>query len=195
MHDMITLRELLDDPAYKAYFLKIPRLPKHYTPDSMPWKLMVLKNGEDQWRVKRFGKYSDAFAALKKLLHNDDIYDMVINCPALDFQPPIRVFKVKLKGKTDKNGQPIIQQRAEVWKPQIQADMPTHYWCPYCRRPTAFGYFTSHKSMTKQRVGNLGANVDPSVMRCYICGASEMLVNLRHPANHQNWDLNRVRVA
>jgi hypothetical protein len=192
---MITLRDLLEDPQYKSYFLKVPKLPKHYTPDSEPWKLMILKKGEDQWRTKRFGTYKDAFAAVKKLLKNPDIYDMVINCPGLDWQPPIRVFQAKVKGKTNKDGSPLIVTRAEVWKPRITPEMSKHNWCPYCRRPTAFGYFEVHKAMTKARVGNMGANVDPSLLRCSICAASERVVNLRHPANHQNWDKNRVRVA
>lgn len=193
MHDMITLSELLKDPTYKQFFLKIPQLPAHYTPTSMPWKLMVLKAGEEQWRTKRFGTYKEAFLALKKVLPNS--YDALINCPGLTWQPPIRIFKGRVKGKFDANGKPIIVTRAEVWKPQIMADMATHYWCPYCRRPTKFGYYNNHLSMTKARVGNRGSAVDPTLLRCAICGASEMLVNLRHPANHQNWDLKRVNVG
>jgi len=188
---MITLRELLKDPQYKQYFLKIPQLPAHVRPSSQPWKLMVLKVGEKQWRTKKFGTYKEAFLALKKLLPNESIYDMVINCPGLDWQPPIRLAKVK--GRTDAKGKPIL--RAVVWKPVIDADLPLHYWCPYCRRPTKFDYFSSHPAMTKQRVGRLGSAVDPLYLRCAICGASERLVDLRHPANHQNWDNNRVRVS
>lgn len=195
-HDMITLRELLQDSAYKQYFLKVPKLPGHYTPESLPWKLMILKVGEKQWRVKKFGTYPEAFEAVKKLLKNPDIFDMVINCPGLDWQPPIRVFKAKVKGKLDKNNNPVIVTRAQVWKPKIDSDMQPHNWCPYCRRPTVFKYFETHPSMTKQRVGRRGSGVDPTLLRCTICGASERLVDLRHPTNQQNWDTkNRVKVA
>lgn len=190
-HDMITLRELLSDPTYKQYFLKIPQLPDHFNAGMQPWKLMILKVGETQWRTKRFGTYKEAFMALKSLLKNPDVYDLLINCPALDWQPPIRVAKVK--GKTDAKGRPIL--RAVVWKPAIQPEMAVHHWCPYCRRPTKFDYFTSHKALTKARVGTLGSGVDPTKLRCSICAASESLVDLRHPANHQNWDVNRVKVA
>lgn len=192
---MITLKELLADPAYKQYFLKVPKMPGHYTPDSLPWKLMIIRKDETRWRVKRFGTYKEAFDAVKKLLKNDAIYDMVINCPGLDWQPPIRTFKARVKGKTNKDGSPMIVTRAEVWKPMIGADMPTHHWCPYCRRPTVFGYFESHPAMTVQRVGRMGSGVDPTVLRCSICAASEKLIDLRQPANHQNWDLTRVRIA
>lgn len=194
-HDMITLRDLLKDPQYKQYFLKVPTLPGHYTPETKPWKLMALKRGEVQWRTKRFGTYREAFEATKKLLKNPDFFDVVINCPGLDWQPPIRVFKAKVKGKTNKDGSPLIVTRATVWKPMLDADMPNHHWCPYCRRPTKFGYFETHLAMTKQRMGRMGSAVDPTLMRCTICAASERLVDLRHSANHQNWDLNRVRVA
>lgn len=188
---MITLRELLEDPQYKQYFLKVPHLPKHYRPEMKPWKLMILKRGESQWRTKRFESYSAAFNALKGLLKNPDNYDFVINCPSLDWQPPIRLAKVK--GKVDAKGQPIV--RAVVWKPALDDIMPTHYWCPYCRRPTKFGYYTTHKAMTTARIGHMGSGVDPTKLRCSICGASESLVDLRHPANHQNWDPNRIKVG
>lgn len=189
LSDMITLSELLKDPVYKKFFTTVPKLPDHYTRDSMPWKLMILKHGETQWRTKKFGTYAEAFRALKKLL--PDIADATINCPGLGFQPPIRMAKVK--GKTDAKGNPII--RAVVWKPQITSDMADHYWCAYCRRPTKFGYFEVHPAMTKARVGRMGAHVDPSLMRCFICGASELINDLRRPERNQGWDVNRVKVA
>lgn len=191
MPQMITLRELLDDPIYKAYFTKIPKIPSHI--QGLPWKLMILKPQETQWRTKRFATYPEAFKALKKVL--PVAADATINCPPLDWQPPIRLARVK--GKVHETGrlkgQPIM--RAVVWKPQISGDLAAHHWCPYCRRPTVFQYYSIHPAMTKQRIGAIGAAVDPTFLRCGICGASEMLVNLRHPERHQRWDTNRVRTS
>lgn len=188
---MITFHELMEDEAYKKYFLTVPKLPPHIRPRDLPWKLMVLKQGETQWRVKRFGTYTEAFNSLKKI--RGQYADLVINCPGYDWQPPIRLVKVRTVVK----GKPTIALRAKVWKPQLDADMAQHYWCPYCRRPTKFGYFSTHQAMTRQRVGNIiGPGVDPTMMRCFICGASEALIDLRNPANHQKWDIvNRVKVS
>jgi RNase P subunit RPR2 len=48
----------------------------------------------------------------------------------------------------------------------LQPEDEEHHWCKYCRRPTVFKYYTSHK-----RLGT----VDPWVRRCCICGASERI--------------------
>lgn len=188
MVNQITLDELLEDEEYKQYFLKVPKLPAHYR-GKQPWKLMILKKGETQWRVKRFDLYSDAFKMLKKL--RPTLQDAAINCPGLDWQPPVKRFRVKGKYvRINRKETPMI--RTQVWKASIPSDLPEHHWCPYCRRPTVFSYFTVHPSMTRQRVGNMGANVDPTKLRCTICGASETIVNLRDSLNHQNWDPSRI---
>lgn len=189
MQTMITLEELLQDEDYKKFFLTVPKLPPHYR-GTLPWKLMILKEGETQWRTKRFATYTEAFKALKKLRPN--IKDGLINCPGLDWQPPIKRYRVK--GRTVRVGRKQVPMiRLVAWKAPIPAELPQHHWCPYCRRPTVFTYFEVHPAMTKQRVGGMGANVDPTLLRCGICGASEQLVNLRDPLNHQNWDTNRAK--
>lgn len=181
---MITLKELLRDPQYRTYFSKVPKLPAHYKPENKPWKLMILKPGEKAWRTKRFGTYSEAFAALKKML--PVIEDATINCPALGFMPPIKT--VRLKGKTDKKGKPVL--RTIVWKPQLTDDMETHYWCPYCRRPSIFKIATIAPRM---RNGYVLPSPEPK-MRCSICGASDTLIDLRNPTNTQQWDINRPKI-
>lgn len=192
MHNMITLEELLQDEDYKKYFLTVPKLPPHYRGRLM-WKLMILKEGETQWRVKKFPSYTEAFKALKKLRPN--IKDGLINSPGLDWQPPAKRFRVK--GQYTRVGRRKVPMvRVVAWKPQIPADLPNHHWCPYCRRPTVFDYFDVHPAMTVQRVGRgLGANVDPSLLRCGICAASEQLINLRNPMAHQGWDMNRIKAS
>lgn len=191
----LTIRDLLADPAYKKYFVRVPKLPSHYTPDSLPWKLMILKRGETSWRSKRFGTYPEAFAALKKLLPK--IQDGVINSPGVNFMPPVNVMKIK--GRVHESGplkgQPILVNKLWDWKPMLDGDMETHHWCPYCRRPTVFKYYRQHQAMTKSRVGIIGTLLDPSLLRCSICGASERVVPLRHPEDNQKWDVRRPRVA
>ena len=183
--EMITLKELLRDPQYREYFRKVPKLPSHYTPEMLPWKLLVLKRGELIWRSKRFGSYGDAFAGLKKMLPTID--NAAINCPALGFMPPTRT--VRIRGKYDKKGKQVI--RTTLWIPQISSDMEPHNWCPHCRRPTIFKIAAL---AAKQRQGFAVPASEPA-LRCSICGTSERVIDLRHPENAQKWDINRPKVT
>lgn len=146
---------------------------------------MVLKPGEAAWRSKRYGTYQDAFAGLKKMLPTVD--NAAINCPGLSFMPPVRT--VRLKGQTDSKGKQII--RTTMWKPQIDADMGTHHWCPYCRRPSIFKMAV----LNRPKRSGFALPVGEAVLRCIICGSSERVVDLRHPENNQGWDLNRPRIT
>lgn len=187
--EMITIRELLRDPQFRKFFTSVPELPEHYTPDRMPWRLLVMKKGEDKWRGKRFGTYQEAFAGFKTMLPKID--NAAINCPALSFMPPIRNLRVKGKMVKGPGGKlkPFIVTK--IWRPQIEADMEQHHWCPHCRRPTVF-----HYSASKQRVIN-GFVQPPSepALHCMICGASERIIDLRAPyKGAQLWDPNRPKI-
>jgi len=183
--DLITIKELLRDPQFKKYFTTVPVLPDHYTEENRPWKLMILKPGENAWRSKRFGTYQEAFAGFKKLYPT--ILNAAINCPPLDFMPPVRT--VRVKNKIDpKTKRPIL--KTLVWRPQITADMGEHNWCAHCRRPSIFKVAVFKSARTGDFV-----QPDPEpLMRCIICGASERIVNLRYPEKHQQWDATRPKV-
>ena len=180
----ITIRELLRDPQFKAYFTKVPELPAHYTPDALPWRLMVVKQGEHKWRSKRFGTYKDAFIGFKTMLPK--ISDAAINCPGLSFMPPTRL--VRVKGKVDQKGNPVT--KLLVWKPQLSPDMGAHHWCGYCRRPSIF----VDKGMGARMLNGFRLPATRSELRCSICGAPASLMDIRRPELNQRWDRNRVRV-
>lgn len=183
--EMITIRELLRDPQFKAYFTKPPTLPAHYQAEGVkPWKLLVMKKNESFWRSKRYATYAEAFAGMKKMLPT--ISDAAINSPALGFMPPVKTYR--LKGKFDRKGQPIL--RTKVWTPQLEADMGQHYWCPHCRRPTIFRTV----ALGPRRNGTYMLPSSEAALRCFICGASERVVDLRHPENAQKWDPTRPKV-
>jgi len=181
---MITIRELLKDEQYKAFFTKVPVLPAHYTPENLPWKLMVRMKGQSKWKAKRYGTYREAFAALKRLMPKID--DAAINCPALGFMPPVKTYR--LKGKTTGKGKPVLTTR--MWKAPIEADMEPHYWCPHCRRPTVF----RSAVLPAKILGTYTLPASELAMRCSICGASERVVDLRNPLTAQKWDPNRPKV-
>jgi len=190
---MLTIHDLLQDPVYKGFLRTVPTLPDIYGPDRKPWRLMVLLKGEKHWRSKRYGTYREAFAALKKYLPR--AADATINCPAIDWQPPTKVVKVKgkyiVKGK-GKNAKKVQVTKTITWKPKMPMDeFEEHYWCPFCRRPTVFRTMDSHTSLPARKTAGVG--IDPTLQRCIICGASENIVNLRNPAAHQRWDVYAVR--
>lgn len=186
--ELITIHELLRDRQYREFFLKTPTLPEHYTEANKPWKLIVLKQGEYVWRSKRFGTYKEAFAGLKTMMPN--IVNGAINCPPLDFMPPIKNFKVK--GKFVGAGtrrKPLIVTK--VWKPQLTDDMADHAWCGYCRRPSIFRYAV----LNRPAKGGMASTHGEPEERCIICGASIRIVSLRHPElTAQKWDVNRPKV-
>lgn len=183
---MITIHDLLEDPIYKAFFCKVPPLPAHTVknPNARPWRLFVKYKGESDWRSRDFKSYKEAFIKLKSLLPR--VTDASITCKSNTFDPPFRVVRVKGKFHTDKQGRYILDAegrkkqitRMVPWKAKMPADeFEDHVWCPYCRRPTVFKYFISHHALPLKRTG--GMPIDPTVMRCSLCGASSRLVNPR----------------
>lgn len=183
LHELISIKELLRDPQFRKYFLSVPELPDHYTPDKKPWKLYVLKEHEEVWRTKRFGTYREAFDGFKAMM--PEMKNAAINNPALSFMPPVR--NVRVKGKTNNRGKPLI--RTVVWRPQLDGDMSPHIWCPFCRRPSIFRY-----ALPKRVTGQFILPQAEPAMRCIICGSSENIVDTRTPTNAQGWDVNRPRI-
>lgn len=176
---MITVKELLADPQYKKFFTTVPKLPDHYTPDKLPWRLMVLKEGEKAWRSKRFGTYAEAFQGFKTMLPK--INDAAINCPGLNFMPPVKHVRLKSSGKV----------RSIIWQPRLTPDMLPHYWCGYCRRPTLFG----NKATAAKMLNGYRMPASEVRYRCLTCGSSADLMDIRHPENNQRWDVNRPRLV
>jgi hypothetical protein len=184
---LITIRELLRDPQFKEYFVKVPQLPEHYTPDALPWRLLVMKQGESVWRGKRFGTYQEAFAGFKTMLPK--IENAAINCPGLNFRPPLRTVKVKGKFHTEGRlkGKPVV--KTLVWKPRLEADHERHEWCGYCRRPSIF----VDKGLGARMLNGTRLPATRIAHRCMICGTNSELMDLRKPQNNQAWDLSRAR--
>lgn len=177
---MITLIELLEDPVYKAFLLKQPQIPKtaKANPSSPPWRLWVLLHGEFRWRKRDFDTYTEAFNFLKKKLKTGKIKDAAIHCKRVAFPPPIRL--AKIKGKFIKGSDGKLRQATKYveWTVKLPAEEPeAHRWCPYCRRPTVFKYYTRHHALDS--IQGKGIMVDPSVKRCCICGSSERIVSYR----------------
>jgi|SRR5690606_1906910 len=122
MTTQITLRELLKDPNYRAWFTKIPKLRVvHHTP---PWRLYAQREEGGKWARKDYRTYPEAYNAVRSRLQ--EFHDLIIHCKPQAFPPPIIEF-----------------QGRKFYLPPP----PGHLWCVYCRRPTVFGFFSKHHAM------------------------------------------------
>lgn len=139
MTEQIRLRELLREPQYRAWFAKVPTITvMHHSP---PWRLYVQKLEGGKWARADIRGYPEAYTAVRSRL--PECHDMAIHCRPQAFRPPA----VELSGK--------------------KSYMPCpdgHEWCVYCRRPTVFGYFSSHPAMPHKTVADYE-------LRCGICAA------------------------
>lgn len=168
---MLTINDLLEDPHYKEYFLKVPKLPAT-SATSKPWRVYLQLRGPDGkavWGQRDFHTYPEAFAFFKRKRKAGVVLDGAIHCRRSSFGPPVRW--AKIRGKFI-NGHQAMKQID--WQPQLDPNDAADYrWCPWCRRPTAFQYYTKHRALRLM----VGIGVDPSLRRCHICGASERIAN------------------
>lgn len=169
----MTIHELLADPVYRSYFCRVPRLPPH--PEGRPpWRLFVQLKGEQRWRSKNYETYAEAFKAFNRLRKEGKIHDAAINCRRASFPPPVAMVRIPGKYVRGSDGKERPAHKRMDWKPLIPEDVLPHDWCPWCRRPTVFRYFSSHHALN-----SLGMPIDSSVMRCHICGASTRVATYR----------------
>lgn len=165
---MIPMSELVKDPVYRKFLETKPELPRIMRSKKMmaspPWVVYIQREMDGSWGKKEFWKYSEAFHFMRGWMKKG-AYDATINCKRLGFDPPMR--RVRLKGKYIVGSDGISRQATKLvpWKlpAKMALDQIDHHWCKYCRRPTIFKNFSRHKRM---------GNVDPTVPRCCICGAS-----------------------
>lgn len=173
---MITMSELIRDPVYKEFLQKPPSLPAHAASKmnlSPPWVVYVQREPEGKWGKKEFWTYKKAFKFLVKCLKKYKVHDATINCKRVGFPPPSKW--VRVRGKyVEIRGKKVQVKRQIWWKPKLPPEEVEHHWCKHCRRPTVFKYYSSHK--------RLGV-VDPTVLRCCICGASSRIA-IHIPSDH-----------
>lgn len=166
----MTINELLEDQQFKKYFLTVPKLPP-VPRTSPPWRLYV-KDHDGLWRKRDFDKYSEAVKLFARLRSAGKVQDAAVTCRPVAFGPPTRTVKLT------KNGKPLmvktsrgamIQATKDInwsWAKLLSGDDESHNWCPYCRRPTIFTWFSQHHAI----VGAHRSYMDTSARRCTICG-------------------------
>lgn len=158
----MTIHELLEDKTYREFFLNPPAMPRVYRQQGKdPWRVYLQLN--KRWVKKDLPTYRKAFATFKK--YRDDAHDAAIVSRSVAFPPPHRFVRIKGKYQIDSRGNRIQVTKLVVWRPQVPAEELDHRWCPYCRRPTVFSYFSKHHAFTGMDAFGLG-----QWLRCTICG-------------------------
>jgi hypothetical protein len=161
---VLTIHELLEDPRYKEFFLKVPPMPRVYRQQQMlPWRVYIQRETDGPWAKKDFPTYRQAFALFKRYL--PEVHDAAIVSRAVAFAPPHRFVRIKGKYLIDKRGNKVQVTKLVVWKPKLPAEEQDHHWCPYCRRPTVFRFYRIHHAFGK----GIDFGLD-NVQRCTICG-------------------------
>jgi len=172
---LLTLEDLLEDPKYKEFFCKVPKL-LNPSQKTKPWRVFIQLKKDRKWRKKDFYSYTSAFKFLRKLIQAGVVQDATIHCLRQSYSPPTRVVRVKGKFLIGSDGKRRQVTRIIKWEPQLDVNDPNDYtWCPYCRRPTVFKYYAKHHAIDLK-----GLPIDQSVARCHICGVStRMLTNYK----------------
>lgn len=106
-----TLASLLKDPAYKAYFLRAPRLPAGlHAP--LPFKVWGLRI-DNKWAGKAVPTFADGFILAKRMLRaKDQFRDVSISSRVIGFRAPEQL---------------LTAYKADGYD-----------WCIMCRRPVHF---------------------------------------------------------
>lgn len=158
---MITLPELLEDKNYRRFFEKPPVIP-NVQRTAPPYRLWVRRDGK--WFKRDISSYRSGRDWILDRL--DVIDDGALAIKGTMSPPPTRLVKVKRGGvlltKVGSDGveRPVV--REAPWVVHLPADEVKHLWCPYCRRPTVFTWFSKHHNQPKV--------LQPEFERCTICG-------------------------
>ena len=163
---MIILAELLEDKNYRKFFEKQPHIP-NISRTAPPYRLWVQRRAHGPWLKKDISSYHSGIKWLIDRL--DEIHDGALAIKGLQSPPPNKLVKVKRNGvlltKIGSDGveRPVVKE--VPWHFYTPIDERKHVWCPYCRRPTIFTWFSKHHNMP-----NI---LQPEYSRCTICGCRE----------------------
>jgi hypothetical protein len=178
---------LLKDPNFGRFFRTVPKTQSPLWRPGMtpPWRVYVLlpaKKGQkgepdkrERWARKDFRTYKEAYHWIVEGGRYKEWLDFALHSRRMMFPPPTRVVKIS------KGGRPVMVKGADGVSRQMTRLVPmrmppSHEWCPYCRRPTVFGWFSRHHAFPDKP----GAvKPDTGQRRCTICGISERGVKWR----------------
>jgi hypothetical protein len=140
--EQVTLRELVRDPVYRTW-IKTP--PLGGFPQHARFKVYVQRTQGGPWAKKDFEDFKVAYNFLAR--HFKSWHDASLTCCNEESRPPI----VRKDGKRQYHA-PLLAY-------------PGHIWCTYCRRPTIFGFYSTHHTFAARGMKPL-----PYRRRCGVCG-------------------------
>lgn len=163
---MISMRELIKDPVYRAYLDKEPFTPAHAgSPHtSGQWVVYVRYRASGPWTRKTFRKYKKALKYFNLALE-EGAYDLSFGNRRIYLKPPMR--KARIKGKYVIGSDGVKRQATKMveWLPKLGDSPGVHRWCGFCRRPTVFKVYRKHPAVKLPEL--------TPRPRCCICASSE----------------------
>lgn len=157
-----TMRELLDDPAYRSYVRKVPFIPTNLRHGD-PWQLWV-RTVRGTWKTGQFPTYADAWrSTVQRVKRDPDAADVALVSKRVFYAPPgvWEDYKVRVKQEGKK---PRIEVRSR-WVTTLTWDIGLD-WCGRCRRPSRFMPLSErHHAIRKMAVMSPEDN-----LRCMFCG-------------------------
>lgn len=163
--EQITLRELLRDPVYKAWFLKKPKLKTA----SQRWRVWVKLPGKG-WAHRDFPTFNEAMKWFVPRFKQME--DAAVACLSVESKPPVvrTGFKTVVIKKVNPRTAEVTRVKQKVPIRQLWSNLPgrvpaEHRWCGYCRRPTVFGWYKHHHALPL-----VFASYE---RRCRVCGVKQ----------------------
>lgn len=156
---MLSMRDLMEDPAYRAYMKKVPPIPPNPNP---AWQIWVSQ--DNRWLTGTFRTYQEVWPVFVKR-YRERAGDPTITSRRTFYAPPGEWYKVKVKRSTPTptGGTHYIEER---WRQTFTWPDAFAEWCGRCRRPVEFRpLFETHHALKRMPVVS-----DEDNIRCPICG-------------------------
>jgi hypothetical protein len=163
---MTSMRELMDDPIYRAYMKRIPLLHGGANPNH-PWQIWV-HTPQNTWLTKTFPTYAEVWSVFVRK-YKERTGDPTIVSRRAFFAPPGEWYKVRVKLSTPRvspSGVKTTHRVEDRWRQTFTWPDWREEWCGRCRRPVEFRpLFETHHALKRMPVVS-----DEDNMRCPICG-------------------------
>jgi hypothetical protein len=141
------LVQLLDNKLYREWFYTKPPVANIKAP-TYRWIVYAQKKEGGSWAKVDKPSYRTALKTVDQLLELD-YWDLAIHSRRRAYPRPTKMHP--------RTGLPARMK------------LPGgHVWCPYCRRPVLFKWFSKHHAFR-----SIDQKFDPSKLRCTICGISD----------------------
>lgn len=159
-----SIRELLDDPVFRAYMKTVPP-DIHANSYGDPWQVWV-RTDRGTWLTNRFDHYRSAWPVFVKQMKTNP--DASLTSRRVFYAPPGEWYKVKVRKQrrpTPADPRTSVVVIEERWRQTFHWDIGLD-WCGRCRRPTYWQpLFETHHALRRQPAVTTDENI-----RCIYCG-------------------------